>query len=83
MVNETVIVTNEEGLHLRPAGEFAKLASSFQSEVTIRAGRKSIDGRKVVSILSGGIKQGDKIKIYCDGDDEDEALEALMGLLKK
>ena len=78
MVNQTAVVASEDGLHLRPAGEFAKLASSFKSEITLRVGTKSINGKKVVSILSGNIGKGDRVKIYCDGDDEDEALEALV-----
>lgn len=78
MVNQSVVVCEPEGLHLRPAGRFAKLAKSFRSEVTIRTGTKSINGKQVVSILSGNINHGDRIKIYCDGEDEDEALEALV-----
>lgn len=78
MVNQSVVVCEPEGLHLRPAGKFVKLARSFQSEITIRTGTKSLNGKQVVSILSGNINKGDRIKIYCDGEDEDEALEALV-----
>lgn len=78
MVNQSVIVREPEGLHLRPAGKFARLANRFQSEITIRTGTKSLNGKQVVSILSGNISKGDRIKIYCDGEDEDEALEALI-----
>ena len=78
MVNQSVIVREPEGLHLRPAGKFVRLAKRFQSEITIRTGTKSLNGKQVVSILSGNISEGDRIKIYCDGEDEDEALEALI-----
>lgn len=78
MVNQSVVVCHAEGLHLRPAGKFARLARGFQSEITIRTGTKSLNGKQVVSILSGNISMGDRIKIYCDGDDEEEALEALV-----
>ncbi|MDY2627254.1 MAG: HPr family phosphocarrier protein [Lachnospiraceae bacterium] len=78
MVNQSVVVVESEGLHLRPAGQFVRLARKFQSEITIRTGNKSLNGKQVVSILSGNIGKGDRIKIYCDGEDEDEALEALV-----
>ena len=78
MVNHSVVVVESEGLHLRPAGQFVRLARKFQSEITIRTGNKSLNGKQVVSILSGNIGKGDRIKIYCDGEDEDEALEALV-----
>ena len=78
MVNQSVVVVKSEGLHLRPAGQFVRLARKFQSEITIRTGNKSLNGKQVVSILSGNIGKGDRIKIYCDGEDEDEALEALV-----
>lgn len=82
MVNENVIITNEMGLHLRPAGEFAKTAAKYECGVLIRKGTRSVDGKKVVSILSANIKKGDKIRIFCDGDDEDEAMEALLRTIK-
>ena len=78
MVSQKVTVKNPSGLHLRPAGQFVRLARKFQSEITIRTGNKSLNGKQVVSILSGNIGKGDRIKIYCDGEDEDEALEALV-----
>lgn len=78
MVNQSIVISNPDGLHLRPAGKFARLAKSFQSEITIRTGNKSLNGKQVVSILSGNISMGDTIKIYCDGEDEDDALEALL-----
>ena len=82
MVNQSGVVAEPEGLHLRPAGKFVKLARSFQSEITIRTGTNSLNGKQVVSILSGDISKGDRIKIYCDGEDEEEALEALVRALE-
>lgn len=82
MVNQSVVVNVSEGLHLRPAGHFVKLANSFQSAVTIRTGTQSLNGKQVVSLLSGNIHKGDRIKVYCDGEDEDEALETLIHWLQ-
>ena len=82
MVNENVIITNEMGLHLRPAGEFAKTAAKYECGVLIRKGTKSVDGKKVVSILSANIKKGDKIRIFCDGDDEEAACERIQQFMK-
>ncbi len=83
MVNQSVVVAEPAGLHLRPAGKFVKLARSFQCDITIRTGNQSLDGKHVISILSGDIAKGDRIKIYCDGEDEEEALEALVRILEQ
>jgi len=81
----TVVITNKEGLHARPASLFTKAAAKYQSELKlIKNGDtgKSCNPKSIISILSLGVQKGDKLTIYADGQDEAEALKELQSLLE-
>ena len=56
-------ITDSEGIHARPAGEFVKEAKKFASEVKIVKGEKSADAKKIFGLMSLGVKQGEEILI--------------------
>jgi phosphocarrier protein len=78
-------VASELGLHARPAGEFAALASTFASEVSVaRAGSDEwVSGRSVLSLLALAASQGTKLAVRAEGDDAEAALRALGALLSR
>lgn len=82
MYKKEVVLTNEAGLHARPASLFIKEASKFSSEITVYKNDKGYNAKSIISILSMGARKGDKITIQADGDDEKEAIEALTNLVE-
>ena len=72
------VIQDPVGLHARPAGLLVKQAAGFQSKVTIESGGKSADARKLIMLMSLGIKQGMEVTCQVEGEDEDAALEALQ-----
>lgn len=78
MVSKEVVVTNASGLHARPAVRFVSTAKKFQSKLTVKYEGKEINGRSIASVLSAGIVAGSRIVLQFDGEDECEALEALV-----
>ena len=86
MVNEKVIIKNPTGLHLRPAGLFCKTAMEFKSKSTVykktRYEDVTANAKSVLSVLGACIKSGDEIQIICEGDDEEQALAAMVQLVK-
>ncbi len=74
MINTAVTVTAPEGLHLRPAGVLSKLVRNYNSETTIKFEGKDINAKKMMAIMSAGIKAGSQIEIVCDGEDETAAM---------
>ena len=70
MVSQKVKIKNPTGLHLRPAGILCKEAMQYKSLVTFHY--------RVLSVLGACIKFGDEIEFVCEGDDEDEALKAMV-----
>ncbi len=79
MVSQKVRITNPTGLHLRPAGVFCNLASSYKCKVTFRYGKNNMaNAKSVLDVLGACIKTGDEITLVCDGEGEEEALKAMV-----
>ncbi len=76
-------IRSELGLHARPAGEFAVMASRFESEISVGNGREWVDGRSVLSLLSLAAGRGVELRIRATGADAAEAVTALGALLER
>lgn len=83
MVKKDVLITNPTGLHLRPAGNLCREAMKFKCKVTFDYdGGNSANAKSVLSVLGACIKSGNTITLCCDGEDEVEALTALIAYIE-
>lgn len=78
MVSRKVVIKNPTGLHLRPAGILCKEAMQFKSLITFQFRESTANAKSVLSVLGACVKSGDEIEIFCEGEDEEEALESLV-----
>ena len=78
MVSQRVIIKNPTGLHLRPAGILCKEAMKYRSLITFSFRESTANAKSVLSVLGACVKCGDEIELVCEGDDESEALQALI-----
>ncbi len=74
----TVTLTNAEGLHARPAAEFAKLAATFDAAVTINGK----DARSVLGVMSLGLVRGTTVEIASIDSTGRAAVDALSLLIE-
>ena len=72
-----VIIKDPLGLHARPAGQLVKLASGYECSITVVKDKKSVDAKKLFSVMSLGAKQGEKLIIQFDGADEKIAADKM------
>lgn len=79
-MEQAVVLTNEAGLHARPASLFAQTAQRFTASVTVRVHAKQGNARSMLSLLSLGAKQGDEVIIAAEGPDAEEAVSTLVEL---
>ena len=70
-------ITDELGIHARPAGVLAKTAKALDSEVTITKGEKTVGASKLMMLMGLGIKKGDTITITIDGGDEEKSFNIM------
>ena len=71
------VVQDELGLHARPAGILVKEAAKFKSAITLDSGAKKADAKRIMAVMSMGVKQGVEVTVTVDGEDEDAAFEAI------
>lgn len=78
MLKKEVTISNPTGLHLRPAGVFCNTASYYNCKVQFQHGETIANAKSVLSVLGACIKKGDKIVLICDGEDEEQAMQAMI-----
>jgi len=81
MVSQDVEIINRLGLHARAAAQLVKLTTQFQSKVFIKKGGQSANAKTIMDVLMLAGTQGTQITVEATGEDEQEALEATVGLI--
>jgi len=82
MTQREVMVSNELGLHARAAARFVHLATQFTSQIRIGRNSKMMDGKSIMGILLLAAARGTRLTISADGQDEADAVEALVRLVE-
>jgi phosphotransferase system enzyme I (PtsI) len=80
-----VQVTSRLGLHARAAANLVRVASQFQSNLTLQRsdGHAEADAKSILSILSLAASRGTELRVVAQGTDEEDALDALVGLFSR
>jgi phosphotransferase system HPr (HPr) family protein len=74
-------IRSRQGLHARPAALFVQLANRFKSSVRVRKGRKEVNGKSIMGVLTLAASQGSTVQVIVEGSDAKEAMHALEQLL--
>ncbi|MDQ0228838.1 phosphocarrier protein HPr [Metabacillus malikii] len=82
MVEKTFTITNDAGLHARPATALVNAVNSFTSEVNLEANGRTVNLKSIMGVMSLGISKGAQVKITANGSDENEALDAVERAIK-
>ena len=82
MVSKEVVISNQVGLHARPATFFIQKANEFKSSIWIEKEDRRVNAKSLLGVLSLGIVKGTTITLIADGTDEKEAVNALVELVK-
>ena len=79
----SVRIVNTHGLHARPAAEFVKLASTFQSEITIAKDSLEVNGKSIMGVMMLAAEKGSTVTITARGDDAERAVRELAALVER
>lgn len=77
------VITDEVGIHARPAGMLVKEAKKYLSSVMVKKGEKKADAKKLMILMGLGVKCGEEITVEIDGEDEDQAAAAMEIFFKE
>jgi phosphoenolpyruvate---glycerone phosphotransferase subunit DhaM len=75
-----LLLTNEIGLHARPAALLARAIAELDAQVTVAFGDKQADGRSVLGLMALGARGGDTVRISASGVQADEAMSRIREL---
>ena len=81
IMEKKVAVQNQHGLHARPAALFVQKASSYPFAISVEKGGKSADAKSIISIMSLAVQKGDEVILRAEGENAQEALDALEEIL--
>jgi phosphocarrier protein len=76
-----VEIVNAHGLHMRPAGKFVALASSFHSEVWVDHEGARVNGKSVLDMTTLAAQCGTMLDLEAIGPDAEQAIAALADLV--
>jgi phosphocarrier protein HPr len=84
MIRQSVLVSNNLGLHARAAAKLVRLASRFSSEIHLSRedANQQIDSKSILGILMLAAAKGTRLIISIEGQDEAEAGEAILQLFE-
>lgn len=81
MISREVLISNNIGLHARPATFFIQKANSFKCSIWVEKEERRVNAKSLLGVLSLGIVKGMTITVIADGPDENEAVDGLIELV--
>lgn len=84
MAEFNYVITDEVGIHARPAGLLAKKAKEFGDKITITTkDGKSAEATRLMALMGLGVKQGDEVTVSVEGETEAATAEAMEQFFKE
>ena len=81
-VRRQVEIRNQYGIHARPAALFVKTASRFNADVHVEKDANRVSGKSIMGLMTLQASRGTVLTIVAEGDDAEEALDALVELVE-
>jgi phosphocarrier protein len=82
MIKQKVTVTNRAGIHARPAALVVQKINNFKSTIYLEKGRDRINAKSIMGVITLGAGYGTELAIIAEGEDEAQAVEALVRLFE-
>ena len=82
MTSRTITIRNRAGIHARPAALIVQTANQYQAQVFFEKDSNRINGKSIMGIITLGATYNSTLTLIADGDDEQEALEAIATLFE-
>ncbi len=77
------VLLNKYGMHVRPAGLFAKIASRFQADVKVEKDGNIVSGKSIMALMTLEAICGSTLHVSASGPDAETVLDELEALVKR
>jgi len=78
-----LVLQNKYGLHVRPAGLFAKVASRFDADVEVEKDGNVVSGKSIMALMTLEAVCGTKLTVTATGPQAAEVLTELEALVAR
>jgi len=82
MTERIITISNRAGIHARPAAVLVQTAKDFQSNIYFEKDNNRINAKSIMGILTLAAAYKAEIKIIAEGEDEEQAVEAIVHLFE-
>ncbi len=80
MIEAEAKVVNKLGIHARAAAKLVRTAGAYQASVEIEKNGQRANAKSVISVMMLAATHGTEVKLFVSGDDEAEAMQAILDL---
>ncbi|WP_432352740.1 HPr family phosphocarrier protein [Sporosarcina sp. A2] len=82
MIEKTAEVLIKPGLQARQAALFVQEANRYTSDLFVKREKRQVNAKSIMGVMSLAIAQGSTVTLIADGNDEEQAVEALAAFVQ-
>ena len=77
MIQKKMTINISTGLEARPVAVFVQVASQFDSSIYVESGKKNVNAKSIMGMMTLGLDMGEEITLSANGEDEAEAMASM------
>ena len=77
MIKKPITINLSTGLEARPVAQLVQVASQFNSEIYVEIGKKKVNAKSIMGMMTLGLNVGESVTICAEGTDEEAAIEGI------
>lgn len=81
MIKKPITINLSTGLEARPVAQLVQVASQFNSEIYVEIGKKRVNAKSIMGMMTLGLSAGESVVVSAEGEDEAEAIENIENYL--
>ena len=82
-VTREFTLKNRYGMHVRPAGLFAKTASRYAADVEVEKDGNVVSGKSIMALMTLEAVCGSVLKVTASGPDAEAVMDELEALVER
>jgi len=81
MLRREAEIINKLGLHARASAKLTQVAGRFQAHVWVSRNGRRVNAKSIMGVMMLAAAMGSKVMVETDGPDEQQAMDAVTGLI--
>ena len=74
MIKKPITINLSTGLEARPVAQLVQVASQFNSEIYVEIGKKRVNAKSIMGMMTLGLDAGEEVLVSAAGNDENDAI---------